>query len=466
MAVLQAALPWTWETLPEWMDHLRSLSKGVNVAAYVPTNALIAYVVGADECKTRPTTAAEKAEMARLLDEAMDAGASGFALSHLGAEGNSHVDHDQSPMPTDIMAEEDIYNLADVLGRRGDGTVMLLGELPGMKDPRRHVAEEIARRSGRPVLFNIVMVNDRDPEQHREFLRWLDKVHAEGLDIWGQAFAHRKPLDVHPLYWDQWNAVPIFRALSHATTVEAKMALVSDPAYRKRFTTEYDPKRMTEAGGRIERYILVEAPGSATFEPFVGQRLEDIAAALGRSTPDAFLDALLETNMQVLFSSVENSGSNTAYVAELLRHPRVLAGTSDGGAHMKHGNGGFWSSDILVHLTHESEAFTLEEAHHLLSLKSAKAFGLKDVGAIRPGYRADIMIYDFDRFDFQPRGRYEKVRDLPAEDWRKVTYAHGIRHILVNGVVTFNDGVESGDTPGEVLTTSRTFAGGVRLAAE
>jgi len=465
-AVMDRALPWTWETFPQWLDHLRSLPKGVNLATYLPTNALISYVIGPDEAKTRASTPAEKAEMARLLDEAMDAGASGFAMSHLGAEGNSHVDFDHSPMPTDIMAQEDIYNLADVLGRRGDGTIMMLGELPGMKDPRRPIAEEVARRSGRPVLFNIVMVNDRDPEQHRNFLRWLDDVHARGLNIWGQSFAHRKPLDINPMFWDQWNAVPIFRTLSHATTVEAKMALVSDPAYRERFRTEYDPKRMTEAGGRIERYLLVEAPGSPELEPLIGQRLEDIAQALGKSLSDAFLDALYDTEMQVLFSSIENTGCNTDYVSEMLKHPRVLAGTSDGGAHVKHGNGGFWSSDIIMHLTHETSAFTLEELHFLLSLKSAKAFGLKDVGAIVPGYRADMMIYDFDAFDFQPRGKYVKVSDMPGGDWRKVTYALGIRHILVNGVVTFNDGVETGATPGQIVSNSMTATPAIEIAAE
>lgn len=452
--VMKQALPWTWETYPEWLDHLRRLPKGVNVVSYLPTNALISYVIGPDEAKKRPWTDAERAEMARLLDEAMDAGASGFALSYLGDAGNSHVDHDQSPMPTDIMRPEDIYNLADVLGRRGDGAIMLLGELPGMKDPRRAVAEEVARRSGRPVLYNIVMVNDRDPEQHRDFLRWLDKVHAEGLNIWGQAFAHRKPLDINPMFWDQWNAIPIFRTLSAAHSVEDKMRLVSDPAYRERFHREYDPNRMTEAGGRIESYILVEAPGSAKLQPYLGKRLREVADALGEHFVDVFLDSMYDTEMRVLYSSVENSGTNTDYVAEVLGHPRVLAGTSDGGAHSKHGNGGFWSTDILLHLTHESTAFTLEQAHHLLSLKAAEAFGLNKTGALKAGYAADMMIYDFDALDYQPRGKYVVVNDFPGGDWRKVTYAVGIRRIVVNGEVTFVDGQCTGATPGKIVSAA------------
>jgi hypothetical protein len=36
--------------------------------------------------------------------------------------------------------------------------------------------------------------------------------------------------------------------------------------------------------------------------------------------------------MRVLFSSIENTGGNTDYDSEMLKHPRILAGTSDGGA--------------------------------------------------------------------------------------------------------------------------------------
>jgi N-acyl-D-aspartate/D-glutamate deacylase len=257
------------------------------------------------------------------------------------------------------------------------------------------------------------------------------------------------------MFYNQWDAVPIFRALSSKPTVEGKMELARDPAYRERFRKEYSPQKMSEAGGRIEAYILVTAEGSEKFSAFPGKRLEDVAASLGQSVTDTFLDALIETNMKVLFCSVENSGRNTDFVAEMLRHPRVLAGTSDGGAHSKHGNGGFFSTDILMHLTHETNAFSLEEVHHLLGLKSASAFGLQDVGAIKPGYSADLMIYDFAKLDYQPRGRYVVVNDLPGGDWRKVTYAEGIRHILVNGMITFNDGVCTGAVPGKVLSNSR-----------
>ena len=42
----RAAMPWDWESFPEWMDHMNALPKGLNVATYLPLNPLLIYVMG------------------------------------------------------------------------------------------------------------------------------------------------------------------------------------------------------------------------------------------------------------------------------------------------------------------------------------------------------------------------------------------------------------------------------------
>ncbi|WP_337185268.1 amidohydrolase family protein [Phenylobacterium sp.] len=464
--VMKRSMPFDWESLPDWLEHLRRLPKGINVATYLPMNALLSYVIGPDEAKTRPATEAERARMREILHEAMDAGAWGFSFSHLGAEGNSHVDHDFTAMPSDVMAAEEAYNLADVLRERGEGVIQILCELPGMAEPRRKVAEELARRSGCTVLHNITVPSDVNPESHRSVLRWLDEVIAQGLNIWTQSFCWRKWLDITPLYFNAWDSVPIFRTLTAAPTAEAKVALVGDADYRARFAREYDPAYMQEAGGRLEAYTLREAPGTSQYDAFLGHQLQDISAATGRPVTELFLDLIRDTGAQVLFTSDEVVAHSTETITELLSHPRVLVGVSDGGAHSKHGNGGFWSTDLLIWLGRETDVFPLEHVHHLMSGRNAQVFGLKDRGELREGYAADIMIYDLDRLGFEV-GRYEIVHDLPGGDWRKITRAEGIRHILVNGRRIFTDNVCSGETPGQLLTPGGGQADqSARLAAE
>ena len=98
----KAALPWDWESFPDFMDRIRSLPKGVNVLTFLPLNPLLVYVMGVDAAKTRGPNPGELAEIHGLINDAMDAGAIGISMSVMGAEGNSHVDMDGSPMPTDL----------------------------------------------------------------------------------------------------------------------------------------------------------------------------------------------------------------------------------------------------------------------------------------------------------------------------------------------------------------------------
>jgi N-acyl-D-aspartate/D-glutamate deacylase len=450
-AVMNLSMDWRWASYPEWLAHLRALPKGVNVASYLPMNALLSYVVGPDEAKRRRCTDAERAEMRRLMHEALDAGASGFAFSFLGAEGNNHLDYDQSPMPCDVMDPEEAYNLADVLRLRNQGVIQVLAELPGMADHRRAVTETLAQRSGRPVLHNIVLASDVNPDQHRSVLRWIDDANARGLDIWAQAFSFRKPLEITPLHYNVWDSVPVFRMISAALTPEDKLALVSDPAYRARLREEYRPEKMSEAGGRLEAFLLVDACGHAAFKAFEGQNLEAVAQARGAPVTDVFLDLLVETDLKVLFVSDDNGTRSADVVSEILRHPRVLPGTSDGGAHSKHGNGGFWSTDMINWLTRESGAWTPEAVHALLA-RNARAFGLAGRGEIAVGAAADLIVYDPAALDVAPKHQYEVAHDLPGGDWRKIKRAVGMRYIVVNGELTFEDGVCTGQTPGEIIS--------------
>ena len=89
--------------------------------------------MGFEDAKAgRMPTEAEHAEMARLLNEAMDAGACGWSAQRLGrpaAGGRQRRqradDFDGTPMPTDVMYPETRMALAKVLGERGEGFIEL-----------------------------------------------------------------------------------------------------------------------------------------------------------------------------------------------------------------------------------------------------------------------------------------------------------------------------------------------------
>ena len=450
LGAMRTALPWDWESYPEWIASIRSIKKGINLGAFLPLNSLMIWVMGYEAAKTRPANDAERAEMRRLLHEAMDSGALGFGFSYL-QETNSHKDVDGSPMITDAMHEDEVFNLARVLAERGEGVIQALVETGPMNVQNRAFVEKVAEISGRPVLHTVIMVHEGHPERHREILAWLDQTAARGLKIYSQALCFRfMPMAFVVKDYDGWQGVPIFNEFQHpgdGDTIDARVAKALEPDYRKRLAEQVG---RAPGHANITKMRLVDAAGSSRYAPYVGETFEEIGRSEGQAATDAFLDLCAETRLACEVCP-DRETPDVEYVAEINAHPRVLPGTSDGGAHVKFWSGGQYGTDLLSWLVRDEKKISLEHMHHKLSAVPAQALGWTDRGMIVEGNAADIMIYDLERLGV-PTAAYETVHDLPKGDWRRVARAQGIRWILVNGEITFHDNECSGATPGQVLS--------------
>ena len=450
LEAMRAALPWDWESFPEWVASIRSIRKGVNLGAFLPLNSLMIWVMGYEAAKTRPATDTERAEMRRLLHEAMDCGALGFGFSYL-QETNTHKDIDGSPMITDAMHEEEAFNLARVLAERGEGVIQALVETSPLNVENRAFTEKLAEISGRPVLHTVIMVAEGHPERHRDILKWLDDTSARGLNIYSQALCFRfMPMAFVVKDFDGWQSEPIFNEFQHpgdGDTIDARVAKALDPDYRARLAAEVEHVAYY---AKVPAMQLVDAAGSSRFAPHVGKTFEEIGKAEGQPATDAFLDLCVETRLACEVCPPRDV-PNLNHAVELNAHPRVLPGTSDGGAHVKFWSGGQYGADLIAWLVRDEKKISLEHMHHKLSAVPAQALGWTDRGVIAEGKAADIMIYDLARLGV-PTAAYETVHDLPRGDWRRVARAQGIRWILVNGEVTFHDNACSGATPGRLLS--------------
>lgn len=450
---MREALPWNWETYPEWIESVKAIPKGVNIGAFLPLNSLMIWVMGYEAAKTRPATEEERAEMRRLLHEAMDAGAIGFGFSYL-QEYNSHKDVDGSPMVTDAMEAEEAYNLARVLAERQEGIIQALVEIGPETAPNRAMLEKLAEISGRPVLHTVVSPDERYPGRHREVLKWLDDVTARGLNIYAQALCFRfMPMAFVVDAYDGWQSEPLLNEFQHpgdGDTIDARVAKALDPDYRDRLAAATGLPSFAD----VRRMMLIDAAGSERFAPYVGQSFEEIASATGVRPTDAFLDLCAETRLTCevapppMVPDAEDS-------IEINMHPRVLPGTSDGGAHSKFWAGGQYGTDLISWLVRDLGRIELEAMHHKLSAVPAEALCWGDRGTIAIGKAADIMIYDFDELGVATSA-YEIAYDLPKQDWRRVARQKGIRWIMVNGQVTFKDQDCTGNTPGHLVSPATT----------
>ncbi|WP_176590575.1 amidohydrolase family protein [Sphingobium sp. EM0848] len=450
------AINWEWESFPEWLAHLRAMKKGINVGMFLPLNPLLVYVKG-DEVKSRPTTDAERARMKQLLNEAMDAGASGFSLSLLG-NGNGHVDFDGTPVPTDVMDPEDAYCLAELLRERGDGIIQSLVQL--RMESRPDISEKLARISGRPVIHNVIMAvegsDNPTPAQlelinrWKNTLDWVDRMEKEGLEIYLQSVTFRGWAEFKIEESTLFNAVPVFEEFSRCKTTSERMALAQNAEWRKAARESYRYEYFIPTGGGFEKYILGSAIGSETYQPYEGMKVGDIAAKLDRHVVDVFFDILVDTHMQVDFVLAEAQSRDGNKIEQILRHPRVIAGTSDGGAHVKMFVGGQYSTDLINWMVKEDKRLTLEEMHNILSARPARMFGFHDRGTLEEGKAADIVIYDLDTLGFERK--YVVANDLPGGDWRRTVPARGVDYVIVNGQVVMDHGKPSGLFPGQYMT--------------
>ncbi len=459
---MKMGMEWDWETIPEYLDSLERAPKGVNCLHYMPTASLMTYVMGLEAAKARGATPAERAEMARLLHEGMDAGLCGFSIQRMGPS-SSQPDYDGTPMVTDTMTDEDILNLAQVLGERQEGFIQIVqvsGAIAG--DPAADIAfiEKLADVSGRPVLYNAVMADrdDNNRDAHRPVLDWLASCHERELPVFGQGATLRVHLGLTLADFNLFDGDPAWRNATTGTR-EEKLRKLADPAYRAGIKeSEKNPMMLGAQNlltGPMAKLVVQSVPGHEELESYVGKSVEQIAAEEGKDVIDAMFDLSVAGGLDVHFLAPERPYSAVNYAAIINESPYTFPGVSDGGAHTKFYNGGIFTTEFLTWLVRDEGQVPLEEAHYRLSTLPAHAAGFKDRGFLREGSPADVLVYDLERLAVSPEDFGEIVHDLPGGEWRRVQYALGYRAILVNGEVTFEDGQCTGATPGRLLRHGR-----------
>ena len=451
---MKEGMTWDWETIPEYLDSLERAPKGVNVIQYMPTASLMTYVMGLEAAKSRPATDDERKEMQRLLHEGMDAGLCGFSIQRLGPD-SVQADFDGSPMVTDTMADADILALAEVLRERGEGFIQITQAEGGPIKRDLAFLEKLAETANRPILHNVVIPSRRDPEVHRRPLRWIERCRERGLPIYAQCGTGRAGFAFTLEHWNLYDASPAWRDVTTGTK-EEKRQKMQDPVLREALVKEAEAadRRLqiiqAGVGGNPKHLVVQSVNGQDELEPYVGRSVGEIADAEGKSPIEAMLDLSLSGDLNVEFLGPDR-GSNAEFMADMIGQPYSIPGVSDGGAHTKFFTGGAYTTDFLSWLVRDEEVVSLEEAHYRLSNLPAQAAGFRDRGVLHEGAAADVVVYDIDELAIDPPWIGEVEHDLPGGEWRRVQRAIGYKAIIVNGEITFEEGVCTGATPGKLL---------------
>jgi N-acyl-D-aspartate/D-glutamate deacylase len=445
-----------WETFPQYMDRLDRMPLGLNIGHMFPIAPAVAYVMGGfDDAKKRFPNEQEMQTIIRHYHDAVDAGAMGWSAQRLVPESRVSVqrDYDGTPMITDILPDDFYLTMAQAMAKKGDGTIQFTQSGAtetsfGVEDDFRFL-EKLAAESGRPLLYNALLVSDKHPESHRSQLKWVTEANERGTRVFGQSITARAPVRMTLEDWNLFDSVPAWKEATLGT-VEERKAKLSKPELRKSMKDDYDQGGMETLNivlGEFPKFIARKIRDKDLKLQYEGMSVEQIAEKENKHVIDAMLDLSVADDLRTEWAGPIANGDIQGY-RELMSSPYTLPGVSDGGAHVKFVTPAIYPTEVLSWLVRESGVLTLEEAHFRLSGLCAWAAGFKDRGTLREGMAADIVIYDFDKLQSLPE---EIVYDLPAGEWRRVQRAEGYRHIMVNGNETFEDGKCTGATPGRLL---------------
>jgi N-acyl-D-amino-acid deacylase len=446
MDVLQAGVTWTWETFPEYM---RAIGQrlAVNVGTFVGHSAVRLYAMGKD-CSEREATDAELEEMRQMVRDALDAGALGLSITR----NMNHFDIAGTRIPAACAPESELFALADVLREVGTGVIQCGGGTnPELKDG---LLSRLAQACGRPIMYNTLLEQARQPGRWRTHLAHVAKTAQSGI----RAIPLCNPGSVVNRFTMKncqvFRSMPTWLPILQGSDAE-KMRAYRDPATRAKLRAEVEaPLGPDSTFSKRWDLMIVEEPQLPGNRALAGRDIAAIASERGKDPLDVFLDLAVEEDLNTVFNLGEIN-MDTDAVAQILGSPYAVVGLSDGGAHVQfHSNVGN-PTRLLGYWVREKKIMSLEHAVRRLTFDSASAFGIYDRGLLQPGMVADIVVFDPETVRPLPE---DVVHDFPNNGWRMRELAEGIHYTVVNGEVLLEKGTHTGAYPGRVLRNARYLA--------
>jgi N-acyl-D-aspartate/D-glutamate deacylase len=446
VAALQAGLgeEWPFETFPEYLDAIESRGTAINVGAMIGHTALRTYVMG-ENATEREATEDEIRTMQELVDEAMRAGAIGFATS----KAITHVGYQGKPVPSRAASFDEIKSIAAVLKSDERGGVIQATVGPTLSYDEFRQLNEV---SGCPVTWTALLagaaINDGTASEQ---LKQSEALVAEGYNVVPQ-------VTPRPLNFEFQLAAPfvleplrLFKPVSQADH-EGKKRLYADPEFRAKVWEKLDGRVPETFRNGFRATVISEMPGHDELNE---RKLFDVAAERGLTPVELMFDLGLESDLKARFRMpVANHEEDE--VEELLLSKDTVLGLSDAGAHASQLCDAGLTTYLLRRWVREKKVLELEEAVRMVTSRPAEVFGITDRGRLEIGLAGDVVIFNPDTVGDSPLRR---VWDFPGGADRLVSDAVGIDAVIVNGKLLRQDNVDcldaDGPLPGRLLRNGR-----------
>jgi hypothetical protein len=352
-------------------------------------------------------------------------------------------------VPPNLAAPEEIEALSGVLAEFPWGCISFFprtfGHLHGFDEKDKELLRRMAEVSGKPIHGNVLGYFSSSPEGWKNNIAFAEDLNRRGYRFHPMLVVNPKGVffsfDNTFLFdeYDRWREVLVLPQ-------EERTRQLADPTVRAALGANLaDPSAGSLAFSWDE--VRVATPRDASNAALADRTIEDIAAERGADPLDTMLDLAISEDLETLFTIRRKTGAQEqAVIEELIDHPMIMIGSSDGGAHLLTFCGSDYTTRLLTNFVPGS--LTLERAVAKLTSVPAAALGLWDRGLIRPGFAGDLVLFDPARLAVSP---VQLVNDFPAGTSRLVFPAEGYHATIVNGRVVVEDGKATGERPGQVL---------------
>jgi len=381
---------WGWNSARDYLADVQRDSKVATVASLVGHGTLRIAQAG-NRLGSLPEADVDALE--QKLADALSGGACGFSTGLMYSPGAS------APF-------EELERLCRVVARYGKIYATHMRSYASGLLESIDEQLELARRTGcRIQISHLQAVGPANWHLQERALEKIEAARAEGIDV---------GFDCYPYIAGSTVLTQLLPQSALEGGIDAMVARLSDPETRRRIAAEtvaQTAQRWTD--------IFISAVGSAANRSAVGQSLAAIAEARGTEPVEAAIDLLVEERGAVNMVSFNQSEDN---LRQTLSHPLSLV-ISDGfyvkGRPHPRLYGTF--PRLLGEVSRKRGWLSLPQAIYKITGAPAARFGFAQRGLLRPGWFADVTVFD--------AGTVDSPADYETPELAPV----GIRQVLRNG---------------------------------
>mgnify|MGYP000998628386 FL=1 len=453
--VLAEGLKWNWESFGDFLNAMEAVPHDIDFAAQLPHGALRVYVMGERGAKQEPASDQDIFRMAALAREAMRDGALGFStsrtLNHKTADGNN--------TPSYGAAEKELVGIAMGLKQAGMGVLQVVTDFPG-GEAEFNVLRRMTEASGRPLSVSLAQ-SPLAPGLYKDVLGWLKQANDDGLEMRAQVAGRPVGLLLGlALTLNPFIAHTAYKEIADKSS-EERLAALRDPWFRAKLLAETPRADHPFVKSVLRGFgAMFELGDPPNYEPLPEHSVAARAAARGVSPEEYALDVITAGDgrgaLYLTFLNYADGSLDPSF--EMMNHPNTVLGLSDGGAHLGTICDGSFPTSNLIHWTRDrtrGPKMKLETMIAKQTRATAEAVGLLDRGLLKPGYKADINVIDYDNLRLHaPTILY----DLPSGGRRLMQYADGYTATIVSGRPVYRDGQPTGALPGRLVRGARDAA--------